>query len=273
MNKFLKSIAVLALIATTAACGRISTGEVGVRTSFNKTIETKVVDQGIYTSFFSHVDTFNVKETELELANLKPKAKDNLTLADLDISIFYTVNPTKVAEMEIKYSGMSSNGGNTIYPMFNLVKALSQGAVFDVVGNKYDSLTIHNQRSQLEQDILKEVQTAADKNDKGIFTITKVIVRSVVTDKALEESIQNAVKVEKQIQAKRQQVELAKAEAERQRIEALGTAAANTIIANSLDARLIELKRIEATQAFATQGTHTVVLQGDSKPLINLPSK
>lgn len=40
MNRYAKVAVLAGLMATTAACTRIETGEVGVRRSFDKTIET-----------------------------------------------------------------------------------------------------------------------------------------------------------------------------------------------------------------------------------------
>jgi regulator of protease activity HflC (stomatin/prohibitin superfamily) len=267
-----KVIAVLFFAIIASACGRIETGHVGVRTDFNKTIETTEVPPGWYGAVFTNVDDFVVKEVEVSMNNLKPKAKDNLSLADLDISIFYTVNPTKVADLVVKYVGMSpkSEGwGGAYLPAFNLVERYTRGSVYDTV-SEYDSLTIHTKRSDLERSIQEKIQRDLNNSDPETFTITKVIVRQLLTDPTLEQSIQQAVRVQKDIEAKTQQVELAKAEAERVRVEALGEAAANRIISESIDDRLLRLRQIEAMRAFAHEGTHTVVMPSDTKSLVSI---
>lgn len=264
-----KVILAVAVASTLVGCGRIETGQVGVRTDFNKTIETTELNPGWFGAVLTNVDKYVVKETEVAFNDFRPKAKDNLSLQDMDVSVFYRVNPEKVADIVIKYSGMSPKQDGLYYPAFELVSRLGRGAIYDVV-SQFESLTIHNKRNDLEADILKRLQADLDKDDAGVFTVTKVIVRNLTTDPALEGAIQQAVRVEKEIQAKKQQIELARAEAERKRVEAEGEAKANVIIANSITSQLIELRRIEAMQKFAGAGTHTVIMPTDNKALINV---
>lgn len=265
----MKRIFVLSLVLVVAACGRIETGHVGVRTDFNKTVETGELQPGWYGAVFTSVDEYVIKETELALTDMTPKAKDNLSLKDLDVSIFYTVTPGQVADLTIKYSGMSTEGKDGWYPAYNLVHRVGRGSIYDAIA-QFDSLTIHTRRNELEAAIHQKVQAELDKSDKGVFIVTKVIVRQVVTDQALELAIQQAVQVQKQIEAKQGQIKLAVAEAERQRVEAEGTAKANSILANSLTDQYIRYKQVEALQQFAKAGTHTVLLPQGAQTLINV---
>jgi regulator of protease activity HflC (stomatin/prohibitin superfamily) len=264
-----KLIIAVAVASTLIGCGRIGTGEVGVRTNFNKTIETTELQPGWFGAVLTSVDHFDIKETEVAFNDMRPKAKDNLSLQDMDISVFYKVNPEMVADLTVKYAGMSAKQDNVYYPAFELISRMGRGAIYDTTA-QYDSLTIHNKRNDLETSILNRLQSDLDKNDSGAFTITKVIVRNLTTDPALESAIQQAVRVEKEIQAKKQQIELARAESERLRVEAEGAAKANIIIANSITPQLIELRRIEAMSRFAGAGTHTVILPSDTKSLVNI---
>jgi len=268
--KISKILAISLFVITLAACGRIETGHVGVRTDFNKAIELTEVPPGWYGAMFTKVDDFVAKEIEVSMNNLKPKAKDNLSLADLDISIFYIANPGKIADLVVKYSGMSPQGDKGyFYPAFNLVERYTRGSVYDSV-SKYDSLTIHTKRGELEKEIQELIQADLNKSDPDSFTITKVIVRQLVTDPALEASIQRSVKVQKDIEAKKQEIDLAAAEADRVKIEAQGEAAANRIISDSIDDRLLRLRQIEAMRRFAGEGTHTVIMPSDTKSLVTI---
>lgn len=268
MRTFRKAILILAALAL-AACGRIETGSVGVRTDFNKTIEQTALNPGWYGAVLTSVDEYVVKETELKLDNLRPKAKDNLSLNDLDMSIFYTVNGAKVPALVTKYKGMSPKGDGGYYPGFGLVDRLARGAIYDSVA-QFDSLTMHTKRSELEKSIHEALQKELDKNDTGVFQITKVVVRSLVTDPALEQSIQQAVRVQKQIEAKQNEIKLAQAEAERKRVEAEGQARSNRILAESVTDQFIRYEQVKALREFAGQGTHTVLLPQDARPLVNV---
>lgn len=266
----MKSLLIVLLAFLAVGCGRIGTGHVGVRTDFNKTVESVELQPGWYGAVFTSVDEFVIKETEMPLNDMKPKAKDNLSLRDLDVSIFYTVNPGMVSDVLVKYAGMSQIGGDGFwYPAFSLVERVGRGAVYDATA-QFDSLTIHTRRSELETAIHQRVQSEMDKSDKGVFVVTKVIVRQVVTDPALEQAIQQSVQVQKQIEAKKGQIDLARAEAERQRVEADGTARANQILAASLTDQFLRYESIKMQGAFAKQGTHTVLMQPGAQPLVNV---
>lgn len=269
--KFLKTLFIAAMFMSLAACGRIETGYIGVRTDFNKTVQTSPMRPGFYTALFSHVDEYVVKEIEVKFDNLTPKGKDNLVLADFDVSIWYQPTAAKIPEMSIKYTGMSvkDDQKDFYYPMFNLVERTARGAIFDVV-SQYDSLTIHTQRTLLEANIAKSVQTELDKSDKGDFFVTKVVVRQIKTDPALEKSIQKAVQMQKQTEAKMLEVKLAQAEAQRVVAEAEGQAKANQILANSLTEQYIKYKQIEMQAQFAGTGTHTILFGNSSNALVSV---
>jgi regulator of protease activity HflC (stomatin/prohibitin superfamily) len=260
----------VAVVGLLAACGRIETGNVGVRTDFNKTVESTELAPGWYGAFLTSVDEFSVKEIEVKLDDLKPKARDNLSLSDLDISVFYKIDSTKVAEMAIKYNGMDYVTPSGLrLPAYGLVERQSKSAVFQIVGKKYESLTVHQLRTELENDVMKQIQADLDAADPGVFIITKVIVRQVTTDVALEQSIRFAVQVQKEIEAKTQQILLAKSEAERLRVEAEGQAAANRALSASVTPMLVELKRIEMQTLLAKAGTHTVFMDTKSPITFN----
>jgi regulator of protease activity HflC (stomatin/prohibitin superfamily) len=176
--------------------------------------------------------------------------------------------------MLVKYTGMTyENNDGLGLPAYGLVDRQSRSVIFQLIGTKYDSLSIHQKRIELETDILAALQSDLDKADPKVFEITKVIVRQVTTDVALEESIRASVRVQKEIEAKRQQIELAKAEAERKIVEARGEAQANEIIASSITGNLIKLREIEMTGKFAQAGTHTVLMGGQATPLISTGGK
>lgn len=266
----MKHIVVIAVLFFVAGCGRIETGHVGVRTDFNKTVEEMELNPGWYGALFTSVDEYSIKEIEIALNDMRPKAKDNLSLADLDVSIFYRAAPAKVADMAIKYTGMQERFDSGEWaPSFGLVTRFSRGAVYDEIA-KYDSLTVHTKRTELELGILAAIQASLDKDDAGSITVTKVVVRQLTTDESLEESIRTTVKVQKEIEAKNQQVLLAVAEAKRLNVESEGQAVANKTIAASITPQLIELRRIEAMQQFAGQGTHTVIMPSSTQALIQI---
>lgn len=254
----------------TGCMGRIETGSVGVRTEWNKSVGMEEVPVGTYGVLFSSVNEYVIKETELPLNNQRPKAKDNLTLADLDISVFYTVNPSLVAELTVKYANMSIIGeDHNRYPGYLLVERITRGTVYDVIA-QHESLTLHTKRNDIENQILVQVQRDLNANDPGVFNITKVVIRQVVTDPALEASIQAAVMMEKMVEAKNNELALAVAEAARLKVEADGIAVAIKSIAKELTPEYVTYEQLKVMPAFAKEGTHTIVLPSGMQPLVNI---
>ena len=122
---------------------------------------------------------------------------------------------------------------------------------------------MHTKRTDMAAQIAANLQRELDKESgKGTFIVTNVNIRNIVTDKTLEDAIRNAAQVEFKVKQKKQERELAMADAENKRIAAEGEAKANSIIAGSITNQLIELRRIEAQAKFAGQGTHTVIMGG-----------
>jgi regulator of protease activity HflC (stomatin/prohibitin superfamily) len=265
-----KLILAIAVASTLIGCGRIETGNVGVRTDFNKAIESTEVNPGWYGAFLTSVDEFTTKEVELQMNDMRPKAKDNLSLQDLDVSVFYKVAPGQIAEQRIKYQGMAGQLDSGVWASgYFLVERITRGAIYSTAAD-FDSLTIHSKRDDLETAITRKIQDDLNKSDPGVYTVTRAVVRQLLTDPALEKSIQASVQMQKQIEAKQLELKLAEAEAARKIVEAQGEATSNRLIAESLTGNLVQIKAIEAQAKFAGQGTHTVVMPSNTGALVNV---
>jgi len=189
------------------ACGAIESGNVGVRTSFTGSVNTNEMQQGFYTHITSKVQEYSTKEITVALMDMQPKAKDNLTLADLD---------------------------------------------YDAV-SEYDSLTIHQQRDRIKEQIRVSTQQVLDKTDPGIFQITKVIIRDVKTDPSIEQSIKLAVARNKELEAKSIELEIARKQVE-----------INEALTLSLTPEILEQKRLEVIETACAAGTCILSMGGDS---------
>jgi hypothetical protein len=268
----MKKLLIAVAVATTlVGCGKISTGTVGLQTEFNGTLNPEPLPPGIYGAVFSHIDDYMAKEIEVKFDGLTPKGKDNLILADFDVSVWYQPTPGMIPQLVIKYAGMhpADNEGK-LYPAFNLVDRVARGVIFDVV-SKYDSLTIHTKRGVLEAEIQTALQKELDSNTiKGAFTITRAVVRQIKTDPQLDASIQRNVQMQKDIQSKQQEVELAKAEAARYIAEAEGTAKHNALISASLTPLMVEYKKALAMQECGSRAGCTMIVGTSATPIINL---
>lgn len=264
--------ALLVLLVVSCSVGTIQTGNVGVRTTMG-TVSSDEVLPGVYfrVPIFQSIDEYVAKETVVALDDLKPKAKDNLSLRDLDVSIYYRVAAASIAELMIKYKGQAATGDHVWYPAFHLIASVGRGAIYDQVA-QVDSLVLHTKRDQIERGVQEALQREMDASDKGVFTITRVVVRSVVTDPAIEESIRNAVQAHKQLEQIEIQNEIAKKQADIRITEARGIAEANRIINNTLTREYLQHETNIVLEKLAKQGTHTVIVPANMQvaPIINL---
>lgn len=259
MKRNLLAVAVAASLLSMGGCGFIDTGNVGVETRFGQ-VNAQEVQPGFYTAILSSVDEFNVKEASMDLNDLKPKAKDNLSLQDLDISVYYTVNPNQVADLYIKYAGQHERAGwGPWYPAWGVVSRTVRDVVYGEVA-KHDSLTLHTKRDELANNVLAALQVELDKDDKGTFTVTKVLIRALNTDASIEASIQKNVQAQKDLEQKATQVEIAKKDAEIEVARARGIAESQRIINSTLTKEYLQHEQNKAMLKFAESGQSTTVM-------------
>lgn len=265
----MRKIVLGAAVCLLSACTRIDTGNVGVEKTLGQ-VKTEELTPGVYFTLFKTVQEFTAKELSMQLNDMKPKTRDNLFMEDFDIDVYFRVNPSRIADLSVKYQGdiEEDKNGDYIVAWGRVFRSAREAAY--TTASQFDALAMNQSRNEMAAQLTKAVQAELNRNDPDTFTITDVNIRSLVTDRKIEQSNQANAEMQNRINQKAKEIELARQEAERKRVEAEGEARANKIIADSLDSRLIELKRIEAQQAFARQGTHTVLMQGNATPLINI---
>lgn len=267
-------VAALILVAATS-CGTLETGNVGVRTTLGR-VDLEEVQPGVYLGVpgISQVQVFSGKEIAVDLNDLTPKARDNLSLRDLDLTVYYKVAAGAVAEMYVKYAARHAraDGASEYLPVFQLVHGIARNVVYEEA-SKIDSLVMHTRRDEMSAAIRRGIQAELDANDKGVFTITRVVVRALTTDPAIEKAIQESVAAQKQLETTRQRVQIAEAEAAVEIKKAEGIAKANQIINQSLTREYLQHEANLALMRFAEKGgTSTVVIPANMQtaPLISI---
>jgi len=266
MNK----IALLSLLALLGGCTQIDTGNVGVESTWGQVNKDELIP-GVYQTFTKSVMEISTKEFSAQLNDMHPKTKDNLTMADFDIDVYYKVDPSKVADIVVRYAGdmRTTDKGDTMVGA-DFVYRNAREAAYDTA-NKFDAKDMNVQRSAIADRVATSLQTELDRSaGKGWFTVTNVNVRSLVTDPNIENAIRQAAQTQFEVSRKQQELALAQAEANRLVVQAKGEAEANEIIAQSITPNLIRLREIEMQAKFAKAGTHTILLGGDATPLINV---
>jgi regulator of protease activity HflC (stomatin/prohibitin superfamily) len=265
-------VALVVLMGFTS-CGTIETGNIGVRTTLGK-VNAEEIEPGIFFGLpgISRVSVFSAKEIGLDLNDLTPKARDNLSLRDLDVTVYYRTAAGSVADLYVKYAGQHQRdeGSGVFLPAYAMLQRLTRNSVYEQA-SRIDSLVMHTQRDELAAAIFKSLQTELDANDKGVFTVTRVVIRSLTTDPAIEKAIQESVAAQKQLETTKQRIAIAEAEAQVKRAE--GVARANQIINQSLTREYLQHESNLALHKFAEKGgTTTVVVPANMQtaPLINI---
>lgn len=264
MNRFAKVAVLVGLMASASACTRIETGEVGVRRSFDKTIETTELMPGtVNQTIFGDVLTFPTKDVQVDISDMTPLASDNSTVADFDMAVIYSINPGSVAELYIeKNRGFHADteDGDTLL-MYNYIRQLGRNAAYKVA-RRYESLKMADNRAEMEQLIRQEIitQLASEKLD-GAITVSQVLVRQVKPAANIVESAN--LLVQAQNENRRKEVEVGTARLEAQRIAALN--------ANAGATRYMEATAIVTIAEAVRDGkVNTIVIPYDFKGIVNV---
>lgn len=275
----MKRIVLPSLIMLLSACSQIDTGNIGVERTLGK-VSTEALPPGVYFTLFKSVDEFTAKEVSFGLNDMTPKSRDNLTMKDVDIDVYYKTTPATIPSLYVKYQGdvvrhedIVKGGTSDLVIAFSRVSREAREAVYKAVA-QFDATTMHTKRTELAETIRSGLQHELDANDKGAFIVTAVNVRNLLTDPAIEAAIRQRAETDQAIEKKRKEVELAKAEADRLIVQAEGEAKANRIVAESITPQLVRLREIEANRdaaiAIAGKAGNTVLLAPGATPLVQV---
>jgi hypothetical protein len=275
MKRFTLFLAALA-IAFLAGCTQIDSGNVGVSVTRGNT-DLNERPQGNYLTIIETLNEFTTKEVSFQLNDLKPKTANQITMADVDVDIYFKAVPGKVADTVVKYQGdvvrhkdiVPGSKSDDLIAGYNKVLREARESVYYGV-SRFQANEINNKRAELADTIVRQLQSELEKSDPGVWIVTGANVRSLNTDPAIEASIRAAAETDQAIERAKKEVVLAVENAKKLKAQATGEAEANTIISNSLTPQLVRLKEIEAQRAFAGAGTHTVVMGSSAGSLVNI---
>jgi regulator of protease activity HflC (stomatin/prohibitin superfamily) len=238
----------------------VDTGHVGVERTLGKVdlVETEP-GMNFKMPLLTTAYEFSAKEIALDLNDLKPKAADNLSLQDLDVTVYYNAAPHAIADLMVKYANASQSAAGAILPAYGIVYREARGAVYEEVA-KVDSLELHKLRDALQTSIQDSLQSRLTDKDGDALQISRVVVRALNTDPSIEASIREAVANQKKLEAKQISVDIAVKDAEIEIERARGIAEANRIINESLTAQYLQHEINVALLAFAENEGQLVVM-------------
>ena len=218
MKKFGMMLMMLIALMFATGCERIETGQVGLRVNASKEIQSNELMPGSWNqTLIGSVLVFPVKDIQVSLENKTPLTADNSALADFDINVVYTINPSAVSELYSTKS-KSFNGtddDNNIYLMYKYVETLINNAAYKAV-REYKSLEVADKRVEIEVKI-KESVTEQLKSERldGYISITVVQIRNVAPNAEIMRSATEYVKAQNDLKIKTTEVEIARKESER----------------------------------------------------------
>jgi regulator of protease activity HflC (stomatin/prohibitin superfamily) len=251
---------VLALLLLLRAFYTIDTGHVGVEKTLGQ-VDLEEQTPGIHfrLPLITQRWELSAKEIPLDLDDLTPKAADNLSLKDLDVTVYYRVASDRIADLRVKYASAEAEGEGALLPAYGVVYRDARGVIYDSI-SAVDSLVLHRQREKLQAAIETELQQRLDAKDPGAFTVSRVVIRALNTDPSIEESIRTAVQNQKRLEAKKIEVDIAAKDAEIEIARARGIAEANRIINASLTAEYLRHEINKALHEFAEHDNSVVVI-------------
>lgn len=264
MKRFLIVPAVIAMGLAATGCTRVETGEVGVRIGFDKQVKQGELLPGSFNqTIWGEVLTFPVKDVQVDVKDMTPLASDNSTVADFDMSVVYSVNPTSVAEIyTTKNRGFHAvtEDGDTLL-MYNYIFQLTRNAAYKVA-RKYESLKMADNRAEIENLIRQEIVESLNEEKLGnSITISQVLVRQITPAKSIVDSANALVRAQNEMKQKEVEVKTAKLEAER--IAALN---ANAGATKYMEATAL----VTLAEAVKAGQVNTIVVPYDFKGIVNV---
>ena len=150
----------------------------------------------------------------------------------------------------------------------NIIVPEIRAATREVIGKYLPDELYSTKRESIQEEIEQRTAKALEEKD---IVLDAVLIRDIQLPQKLREAIERKLEQEQASLEYEFKLTRARKEAERQRIEAEGKAAANAIISSSLTDKILKEKGIEATLELAKSGNSKVVVIGSGKdglPLI-----
>lgn len=143
-----------------------------------------------------------------------------------------------------------------------------RSAARSVVGRYTPEQLYSSKRDAIQNEIFEETKKIVDNQ---YIQLNEILVRDVTLPPTIKDAIERKLRQEQEALEYEFRLEKARKEAERQRIDAEGKAAANTILSASLTDKILREKGIEATLELSKSTNSKVVIVGsgnDGMPLI-----
>ena len=140
-----------------------------------------------------------------------------------------------------------------------VIQPAIRSAARSVVGRYTPEQLYSSKRDAIQDEIFDETKKILDEQ---YIQLNEVLVRDVTLPPTIKDAIERKLRQEQEALEYEFRLEKAEKEAERQRIEAEGKAAANTILSASLTDKILQEKGIQATLELAQSPNAKIVVVG-----------
>ncbi|MGB2153491.1 MAG: prohibitin family protein [Flavicella sp.] len=254
-------VSVFSLIFFSKSTITIGSGEAGVlyRTFGGGVVtDEPALGEGFHlVAPWNKVIVYEVRQQEL-LEKMKVLSSNGLDIL-LEVTAWYQPQSDKLGLLHQK------KGQNYLE---RVIKPSIRSAARSVVGRYTPEQIYSSKRDAIQNEIFEETKTILDNQ---FVQLNDVLVRDVTLPPTIKTAIENKLKQEQEFLEYEFTIQKAQKEAERQKIDAEGKAAANRILNASLSENILKEKGIEATLQLAKSPNSKIIVVGSGKdglPLI-----
>jgi SPFH domain / Band 7 family len=259
----MKFLSIVFMMFALTACQKISTGHVGIRTTFNGTIEPQELGVGFHQTLIGSVKNYVANEITWKLDDLHPQTKDRSSLNDLDISYNYSINPSSIGDLVVKYKGRDYLDKETgdYYPLAFYVENVVKTATTDVF-SRYDALDANQNREKIRDEI--KLQAEAMFKEDGLsesVDIHQVFIKNLQLSQAIMDSANAVIISQNVLKTKEYEVQTAKKENERLTL----------LSSNKANLDYIKVNALEKIADGVKEGkVRSIIIPADFKGLLNV---
>lgn len=241
-----------------SSCATVRQDEVGLRRRFGRLVPT-VLGPGLHlvNPFSTMVVRVPTRTINLEV-RLDLPSKEGLTIQS-EISILYHLEREKIPSI------LESVGED--YEQ-NLILGVFRSATADVTANFLAKDMHSGERATIERKVQEKMAQLLI--GRG-FVIEAVLLKSIRLPQGLAQAIESKLEAEQEAMRMEFILQRERQEAERKKIEAMGTRDAQKILQEGLSKEIIQLRAIEAFRLLSTSPNAKVIVTDGRSPLIVNP--
>lgn len=206
----------------------VQTGEIGVKTRFGKIVGTTANEGIVFKLPYEKLQKVNIKVQKYEnKEELSTSTKDMQIVEHIKVSVNYQINGDKAVDL---YKNVGINYQTTV------LEPTIQETIKSVI-SKYTAAELVTKRSEVALDIN---ETLNERLINYEITSIAVAINNFDFSDAYNQAIEKKAVAEQEAQTSKNQLEKAKIDAERKKVEAEGEAAANKTKEKTLTDNIIK---------------------------------